>query len=327
MRNVHHRRKRYSSSPHNTDSIYIGFSIETDSNLPPDIDEAVLRLMIKSHTVALDNLKNSSIVFNNNLNNSNSEANNSSHHKDSRKSNSGLSNIPMAPPLAIYVYQLNQPYDRVLIDYRTVDADLVVGASHWIELDVTQAVQRCHKGTATNLSFEVECVGCEHYDMHIVHDLSEFADAPELNPMLNVVGRMFVHRQKRSRQQQHHHYLHTNNRKQRNRTDCTAENKKCCRHSLDIVFKEIPGFEFIIQPKQFDAGYCRGKCPPRYNPANHHAVLQSLLWKQDKSRVPRPCCAPSKLVELEILHVDETDPTKLKVSSWKDMRVLECACS
>jgi integrin beta 8 len=96
---------------------------------------------------------------------------------------------------------------------------------------------------------------------------------------------------------------------------------------MEVVFKELEGFGFILEPKSFDAGYCKGRCPPRYNPANHHALLQSLIWKQDRDRAPRPCCAPNKLTDLEILHMDDKDPTKLKVSKWKDIGVLECACS
>ncbi|OXU30525.1 hypothetical protein TSAR_007328 [Trichomalopsis sarcophagae] len=111
------------------------------------------------------------------------------------------------------------------------------------------------------------------------------------------------------------------------RTECRGEAKKCCRHHMSVTFKDLEGFDFIIQPKNFDAGYCKGRCPPRYNPAHHHALLQSLIWKEDRKKAPRPCCAPSKLAELEILYFDENDATKLKVSNWKDMRVIECACS
>ncbi|XP_014213705.1 bone morphogenetic protein 2 [Copidosoma floridanum] len=111
------------------------------------------------------------------------------------------------------------------------------------------------------------------------------------------------------------------------RTECRGESKKCCRHHMHVKFTDIEGFDFIIQPRSFDAGFCRGRCPPRYNPATHHAILQSLMWKENRTRVPRPCCAPSKLEDIDILYFDEEDPTKLKVSNWKDMKVLECACS
>ncbi|XP_029155744.1 bone morphogenetic protein 4 [Nylanderia fulva] len=112
------------------------------------------------------------------------------------------------------------------------------------------------------------------------------------------------------------------------RSKCKGDNnKKCCRHELTVMFKDLEGFEFIVYPKGFDAGYCKGRCPPRYNPAHHHALLQSLLWKEDRKRVPKPCCAPSKLDQLRIVYFDENDSTHLKVSYWKSIQVLECACS
>jgi len=164
------------------------------------------------------------------------------------------------------------------------------------------------------------------------------------------------------------------------RTDCKAETSvavgndnatehvgggggnKCCREQMRVVFADIPGFDFIVEPKWFDAGLCRGRCPAKYNPATRHAFIQSLLWKQHNNNrrggvaggsgekrsrrkvrhggasaaaattrapqpPPKPCCAPSKLDQLQIIHVDETDPSSLKVTTWKEMAVVECACS
>jgi len=162
------------------------------------------------------------------------------------------------------------------------------------------------------------------------------------------------------------------------RTDCKAETSvavgndsvtehsgagggnKCCREQMRVVFADIPGFDFIVEPKWFDAGLCRGRCPAKYNPATRHAFIQSLLWKQHYNNrrgnneekrslrkvrhgggggsavvattrapqpPPKPCCAPSKLDRLQIIHVDETDPSSLKVTTWKEMAVVECACS
>lgn len=112
------------------------------------------------------------------------------------------------------------------------------------------------------------------------------------------------------------------------RSKCKGDNnKKCCRHELTVMFKDLKGFEFIVYPRGFDAGYCKGRCPPRYNPAHHHALLQSLLWQEDRKRVPKPCCAPSKLDQLMIVYFDENDKSDLKVSYWNNIQVLECACS
>eukprot|EP00102_Acyrthosiphon_pisum_P006881 XP_003240767.2 PREDICTED: protein decapentaplegic-like [Acyrthosiphon pisum] len=134
---------------------------------------------------------------------------------------------------------------------------------------------------------------------------------------------------------------------------------KCCREQMRVVFADIPGFDFIVEPKWFDAGLCRGRCPAKYNPATRHAFIQSLLWKQHNNRrggvtggerrsrrkvrhgggsvvaattkapqpPPKPCCAPRKLDRLQIIHVDESDPSSLKVTTWKEMAVVECACS
>lgn len=101
---------------------------------------------------------------------------------------------------------------------------------------------------------------------------------------------------------------------------------KCGRHPMEVVFANLPGYGFIVQPKKFDAGICAGRCPKTWNPASRHSTLQYLLNKMDK-RIPKPCCAPSKMEELQILHPDEDDPTRLKMSVWENTKILECACS
>lgn len=106
---------------------------------------------------------------------------------------------------------------------------------------------------------------------------------------------------------------------------------------MEVQFAQIPGMEFIMQPKRFDAGFCRGRCPPRFHPAHHHALIQGLLRRREGQhgaqghgegvRVPRPCCAPSRLQPLDVLYVDEDNPTKLKLAEWSEMKVLKCACA
>lgn len=175
----------------------------------------------------------------------------------------------------------------------------------WTELDLTEAVRSRLFDDGDSVTLELSCRKC------LFPRLVENSSWPGVN--LNVIT-----------------LDNSGSRKKRSsRTDCYKDNhrKRCCRHTMDVVFKDLPGFEFIIQPYSFDAGYCKGRCPARYNPAHHHALLQSLIWKQDRQRAPRPCCAPSKLADLEILHLDQDDPSVLKVSTWKNMRVLECACS
>lgn len=187
--------------------------------------------------------------------------------------------------------------------------------SKWLELDATFAVSSWIEAPLSNLGLELE----------FLLD-GETVTRTFSSPVLNVFtatpfASTTALRRKRSSPEQVMS-LHRGRR-----TKCKGEGKKCCRHELTVMFKDLKGFEFIVYPKTFDAGYCKGRCPPRYNPAHHHALLQSLLWKEDRKKVPKPCCAPSKLDQLMIVYFDENNSTRLKVSDWKNIQVLECACS
>lgn len=108
---------------------------------------------------------------------------------------------------------------------------------------------------------------------------------------------------------------------------------RCCRESMKINLATIPGFDFIQQPRVFDAYLCRGRCPPRFNAANDHALLQSLMHLKTRrndlaeDRIPRPCCVGTKYQPLDVLHVDDNDTSKLKVTHWKNIIASACGCS
>jgi len=122
-----------------------------------------------------------------------------------------------------------------------------------------------------------------------------------------------------------------------NSGDCeSAGDHRCCRDDMMVKFRDLQGFNFILEPTEFNAYMCRGKCPARFRPLNDHSLLQSLLHMRQQrqegdmeghhSRVKRPCCVPAKLSSLPILHLDEENPAKLKVTVWKSIIVTECAC-
>lgn len=186
----------------------------------------------------------------------------------------------------------------------------------WIEFDITNIVKLWHDNTTINNGLEIIISNNNINNINKINEafLNVFTFVNEYN--IN---------NKRKRRSPGDKFMSHNHRSRK--SECHGNNKKCCRHEMTVIFKDLKGFEFIVQPKSFDAGYCKGRCPPRYNPAHHHAVLQSLIWKDNRGKVPRPCCAPNKLTELEILFIDDNDTTKLKISSWKNMKVLECACS
>lgn len=240
--------------------------------------------------------------------------------------------------LLIKIYQITEDKQRVLLDEKKITVDKFTKnqksatVSHWMQFDVTKAVDDWLNGRVANKGLEIECDKCHRAGARIIDNII-FSDSSEsshsdsdLTPVLNIVSRMGeTFREKRSR----HHHTHQNDHLSslRRTTDCSASEKRCCRHPMHVNFTEIRGYEFIIQPKYIDAGYCQGRCPPRYLPSNHHAILQSLIWKENKHKVPKLTCAPSKLSDLDVLHLDEHDDTKLKISTWTNMIVLDCACS
>ena len=111
---------------------------------------------------------------------------------------------------------------------------------------------------------------------------------------------------------------------------------------MNVGVKDLEGFGFIYQPLRFDAAFCGGRCPPRYHPLNDHSLLQSLMhlkarkiarhhrsmgYENVRAKIKNPCCSPSHFENLDILHLDELDPTKLRVTNWKNIIVSECVCA
>ncbi|XP_034112147.1 LOW QUALITY PROTEIN: uncharacterized protein LOC117573223 [Drosophila albomicans] len=250
--------------------------------------------------------------------------------------------------LNLKVYQLLRLNKRQILDGRQIefDNDLNYSAtrgdetySQWLEFDVTVAVRSWLNKSRENLGIEIQCDKCKRIGARILSEVStlnphliestshHIQDQFHLTPVLNIIGQIgrthseeAIHPQtlnlKWNNQSHNDYFYHRYGQGQGSikklPNSCYRAHQRCCRHQLDVDFKNIKGFEFIIQPKTFDAGYCKGRCPPRHNPAHHHALLQSLIWQQDHNRVPRPCCVPSKLTEIEILHVDEEHSDKLK---------------
>jgi len=215
----------------------------------------------------------------------------------------------------VSVTQLQDEEDGVTIETVSLDNDDIAT----IEFDVTDAVQSWIENPENNNGLMVTGDG-----FLIDND-------GEKEPKIIIETKFALIRHKRS-------LLEDFNKKEgesAGRTDCSKKENKCCRDDMKVNLRELEGFSFIIEPKQFNAYQCRGKCPPRYRPLNDHSLLQSLMHiKQQKnavennlrSKVKKPCCVPSKLESLPILHLDENNPSKLKVTTWKSIIVTECAC-
>lgn len=306
------------------DLVFVRFPMPLNDKLYAGVEEAILRLMIVRQS---------------------SHQNHRHHHLDQ--------------VMQVHAYQLSGPNSKILLDSASVPLSVIGEHGKWIEFNVRSAVNSWIDGAQNNLGFEIDCRGCDKHGVKIIHEPStppadfyphdhdeangsanlaedldddnfrpwiSSAHGEDTSPALNIITRTRSARGKRSRvMRPYGNRLHS---RKMHHSKCDEHNgQKCCRSELQVVFRDLKALDFIIQPKVFDAGYCRGKCPFNYNTASNHAYLQGMLWRNDRKKVPRPCCAPKKLEDLQVLHIDEMDPTKLKVSTWTEMRVLECACS
>jgi integrin beta 8 len=240
--------------------------------------------------------------------------------------------------IRLHVYHLIDEDERIWLYTKDVALPSIQqenSISKWIQLDLNKAVNSWLSGDQKELMIQIYCEHCTKYGLKIFNNLESShlelqEDGHSQNmPALNIIGKVMNRLKRKSPRKD----KKKDNRKefmtQPKKTVCHKDkDKKCCRHQWIVDFKDVEGFEFVIQPQQFDAGYCEGSCPYRYNLGNTHAYIQSLLHHSGKNgNVPDVCCAATRVVDMEVLHLDETDPTKLKVSTWKKMRVMKCSCT
>uniref|UniRef100_A0A336M6Y6 CSON005348 protein n=1 Tax=Culicoides sonorensis TaxID=179676 RepID=A0A336M6Y6_CULSO len=225
--------------------------------------------------------------------------------------------------IKIHVYQLSESFDRIWLDTINLTAHKFPNHKK-VRLNVHRAVSAWLQDNTSNQGLQIYCENCHAHGIYVVHENGMNNIAGSVYPTLQLMmkGRQREKRWQRSFRPVIQDYF------SRHHIKCSKKSDKCCRRQLKVQFKEISGLDFVIQPKMFDAGYCDGNCPTAYNPAHEHAVLQARLADSGKyPHIPRPCCAPAILSDVDVLHVDEEDSTKLKVTTFKNMRVLQCACS
>ena len=85
--------------------------------------------------------------------------------------------------------------------------------------------------------------------------------------------------------------------------------------------------DWIIAPEGYSAYYCHGQCAFPLNAhmnATNHAIVQTLVHLMNQLKVPKPCCAPTKLSAISVLYFDDNSNVILK--KYKNMVVRACGC-
>ena len=99
----------------------------------------------------------------------------------------------------------------------------------------------------------------------------------------------------------------------------------CSKHDLFVDFDQFSFGAWVVEPKRFNAGVCRGDCPNPlsrlFYPSNH-AMLLSLLHDRGNTN-QQPSCVPVRLRPLDLLSYDRRE---LVIKRHQGMQVEECGC-
>jgi len=106
---------------------------------------------------------------------------------------------------------------------------------------------------------------------------------------------------------------------------CESEDTTtCCLHALTIDFREDLGFNFVIQPKRFDANYCSGFCPEVGTFTPQVFEFYSRLGASSPVGSIEPHCGINSTRSLEVL---QRVNGVLIIEELRDVIVSSCGCS
>lgn len=311
------RRKRATKTEE--DVLSLDFEISDKSSLPTTIEEAILNVFLTNSQDNFNAEQQSEIEAESDYDDSSSgsdlspkkvvlKSSSKSHPHLRHHSNShSHKKNSLHNSIRLHVYEHDSDsQNRILIEHKDIklpfDIDYdksKVPYNRWIQLDMTSIVRTWLQGEDKMLNIDIFCEMCSNYGIYIVNNRNDASQ--KSNPALNVIGA--VVRTKRKIANQEKQQKNKKGNKKLKKTYCRHDGeKKCCRHKWIIDFKEMGGYEHIIHPRHFDAGFCDGTCPFRHNTGNNHAYFQSLAHHQlRKENVPNVCCAPTRLAPLEVI--------------------------
>ncbi|XP_071497581.1 growth/differentiation factor 8-like [Diadema antillarum] len=243
---------------------------------------------------------------------------------------------PSLPPsdggVNIRIYQLLSPLRKGIRTPRRLIASTEAPLSQqgWLFFPVKEAAVMWLSNPSVNFGFEVVCDVMFSKTLIFsgnVHGRTIYSnDGEEWIPRIDIVVRETTVSTIAQR------------RRRRRRSDvdiiqpiCDPEEhvEGCCkRYNFTISFSEL-GYDWILAPLEYNAYFCAGECPHLYNVANTHAMIRALMRKIDPASSPQPCCNPSALSVLPVLHYLRTRDGRISatLTPMEDMVVDQCRCS
>lgn len=214
--------------------------------------------------------------------------------------------------LVLNVYQLLKPTPDKTPRRLITSSFAYVDQPGWIKIDITKVVTEWCDDPSTNVGIEITC---DDFDINEVMTIVHSQHKEDLLPTLTV----YTHEQailgRRRRE--------TNHDKPFN---CVQEDdeSRCCRYPLWVSFADI-GWDWVLAPDGFQAYYCDGSCPYKFRAAHRFSSIQSLIHLLYPGAAPAPCCTPTRLQPLSLLHI--TGYGSMAVTQFSDMIIDNCGCA
>lgn len=185
----------------------------------------------------------------------------------------------------------------------------------WLKVDVTYVIKNWleYQDTPTH-AINVACKTCG-----MDKNQSPISFSTELKPFLII----YTHTQQRRL------YRH---RRPKRSANCYPGSNECCRESFYVSFADIGWNDWIIQPKGYNAYFCKGSCTTApamtLSRSQHRSILDKVMYETSKSRGNRPeltpCCAATQYQPLQLVYMDNNKTLTTKVLS--NMIVETCGC-
>lgn len=211
----------------------------------------------------------------------------------------------------------------------------------WLELNVTEALHDwlinarenhgiyigAHALNKPDREIKLDDIGLTHRRVRADDEYQPFMigffRGPELikstsHSSQKRTKRSTLHQRKKKKSAPYHPFFDNSN----------SENTRSCQmQTLYIDFKDLGWHDWIIAPEGYGAFYCSGECNFPLNAhmnATNHAIVQTLVHLLEPKKVPKPCCAPTRLGALPVLYHLNDENVNLK--KYRNMIVKSCGC-
>uniref|UniRef100_A0A0A1X9X5 Inhibin beta B chain n=1 Tax=Zeugodacus cucurbitae TaxID=28588 RepID=A0A0A1X9X5_ZEUCU len=215
-------------------------------------------------------------------------------------------------PQTIVVSEVQQSTDPTYLPVvKTIAIQSVDVQDEWMKIDIEWPIKRWFGN---------------HDLSHLIHISCRTCDMTTMEEMISVDKdyRPFI-------------MVDTRNRKRASRQkrgiNCTDGVTECCREKLYISFDEIGWGDWIIQPRGYDAYFCRGSCGSVASVAqsatHHSAFLQKIALSRRNNRDSKPlelvpCCTAKQYSSLKLVFMDSNNTATQK--TFPNMVVESCGC-